>query len=363
MRIKPHGESNILSYISKYKKKLKDRYYKIKRLLLIRDSITVLELFSQVAKVIFNGNRHFLEKKKNYGNKNANKTFYIIRRTPPGAGLFSNFLVVLMHLYYAEQYGYEPIIDWKYYSNFYKEKNIINNTVNSWEYYFNQPIETPLEEVYKSKNVILSSANVNSIIESEFLIKDLNQPDFLEDDNQIKKFNDISKKIGLVEPIKEETDKILDDLFKSKNNILGIVLRGTDYLNNNLSRGHPTPFNAENSLEIVEYYLNKWKMENVYLSTEVIEYVELYKNHFKDKLILLERYRYQNNQNKKFINQYTRDRKNDKYLTGLEYLTEVYGLARCDSIIGTSCGSLHSAVIINNNKYLNKKIYNLGRNY
>ena len=96
-------------------------------------------------------------------------------------------------------------------------------------------------------------------------------------------------------------------------------------------------------------------MEYVYLSTEVIEYVELYKNHFKDKLILLERDRYQNNQNKKFINQYTRDRKNDKYLTGLEYLTEVYGLARCDSIIGTSCGSLHSAVILNNNKYLNKK--------
>ena len=130
-----------------------------------------------------------------------------------------------------------------------------------------------------------------------------------------------------------------------------------------MSRGHSIPFNAENSLEIVEFYLNKWKMEYVYLSTEVIEYVELYKSHFKDKLILLKRDRYQNNQNEKFINQYTRDRKNDKYLTGLEYITEVYGLAKCDSIIGTSCGSLHSAIIINNNKYLNKKIFNFGRNY
>ena len=95
----------------------------------------------------------------------------------------------------------------------------------------------------------------------------------------------------------------------------------------------------------------------------IVEYVELYKNHFKDKLILLERDRYHNNQNKKFINLYTRDRENDKYLTGLEYLTEVYGLAKCDSIIGTSCASLHSAIILNNNKYLNKKIFNLGRNY
>tara|TARA_B100001287_G_scaffold275992_1_gene285335 strand:- start:2055 stop:3113 length:1059 start_codon:yes stop_codon:yes gene_type:complete len=352
-----------LSYILKYKNKLKDIYSKIQRIFLIRKSITVFEFFSQVGKVIFIGDRHFLEKKKNFGNKNPNTTFYIIRRTPPGAGLFSNFLLVLMHLYYAEQYGYESIIDWKYYSNYYKEKNEINNTTNSWEYYFNQPTDTPLEEVYKSKNVILSRTNVNSILESEFLIKDLNQIDFLDDEEQINKFNEISKKIGLAEPIKEQIDKRLDNLFKYKKNILGIVLRGTDYLNNTLSRGHSTPFNAENSLEIVENYLNKWKMEYVYLSTEVNEYVELYKNHFKDKLILLERYRYKNDQNKKFINQYTRDRKNDKYLTGLEYLTEVYGLAKCDSIIGTSCGSLHSAIIINNNKYINKKIFNLGRNY
>ena len=206
-----------------------------------------------------------------------------------------------MHLYYAEQYGYEPIIDWKNYSNFYKEKYMINNKTNSWEYYFNQPIETPLEEVYKSKNVILSSTNVSSIIESKFLMKDLNQANFINDSEQINKFNDISKKISLVEPIKKETEKILDDLFKSRKNILGIVLRGTDYLNNYLSRGHPTPFIAENSLEIVEDYLNEWKMEYIYLSTEVVEYVELYKNHFKDKLILLERDRYHNNQNKKFI--------------------------------------------------------------
>ena len=363
MKIKPLGKFKILISISKYKNKFKDRYYKIQRILLFRNSVTVLELFSQISKVIFIGNRHFLEKKKNYGNKNPNKTFYIIRRTPPGAGLFSNFLLVLMHLYYAEQYGYEPIIDWKNYSNFYKEKYMINNKTNSWEYYFNQPIETPLEEVYKSKNVILSSTNVSSIIKSKFLMKDLVQANFLNDSEQINKFNDISKKISLVEPIKKETEKILDDLFKSRKNILGIVLRGTDYLNNYLSRGHATPFIAENSLEIVEDYLNEWKMEYIYLSTEVVEYVELYKNHFKDKLILLERDRYHNNQNKKFINLYTRDRENDKYLTGLEYLTEVYGLAKCDSIIGTSCSSLHSAIILNNNKYLNKKIFNLGRNY
>ena len=58
------GKFKILISISKYKNKFKDRYYKIQRILLFRNSVTVLELFSQISKVIFIGNRHFLEKKK-----------------------------------------------------------------------------------------------------------------------------------------------------------------------------------------------------------------------------------------------------------------------------------------------------------
>ena len=322
-----------------------------------------MEMTSQIFRTIIFGSKNFLEKKKSYGSKNPDDIFYIIRRTPPGAGLFSNYLLVVMHLYYAEQFGYKPIIDWKNYSNFYKEKNSINGTKNSWEYYFKQPIDTSLNEVYKSKNVILSSSNVSNILESSFSMKDLNQPDFIGDKDQIEKFNELLKHISLCDSIKQESENQLEDLFKNRKNILGIVLRGTDYLNKELSRGHSTPFNIESSIDIVETYLNKWKMEYVYLSSEVSEYAEIYKDHFEDKVILLKRDRYKNNQNKKLINQYKRVRKNDKFLTGLEYLTEVYGLAKCDSIIGTPCGSLNAAIIINNNKYINKKIFDLGRNY
>ena len=37
----------------------------------------------------------------------------MIRRTPPGAGLFSNYLLVLMHLKYAELNNLTPVIDYK----------------------------------------------------------------------------------------------------------------------------------------------------------------------------------------------------------------------------------------------------------
>jgi hypothetical protein len=37
----------------------------------------------------------------NYEKRNADKTFYVIRREPPGSGLFSNFHWVLGHVIYA----------------------------------------------------------------------------------------------------------------------------------------------------------------------------------------------------------------------------------------------------------------------
>ena len=353
----------LFSIFLNIKNKIFDRFYKIRRVFLLAESIKLNELISQIIRIILFGNRNFTEKKVTFGNKNPNEIFYIIRRTPPGAGLFSNYLLILMHLYYAELNSYKAIIDWENYSNFYQEKNIINNTKNSWGYYFKQPITNSLEEVYKSKNVIFSSSNVSNILETDYSVKDLNKADFIQDADQIKKFNNLSKSINLNEPTNLEVQKRLDNTFQNKKNILGIVLRGTDYLNKELSRGHATPFNIDNSIEIVESLLNEWNMEHVYLSTEVSEYVEIYQDYFNDKLVVLSRDRYLNHQNKKFINQYTRNRKHDKYLTGLEYLVEVYGLARCDSIVGTSCGSLNAAIILNNNRYQNKKIFDLGRNY
>ena len=48
------------------------------------------------------------------------------------------------------------------------------------------------------------------------------------------------------------------------------------------------------------------------------------------------------------------DRKNDRYLTGLEYITETEGLLRCDHIIGSLTNAFYYVVIKNSD--LNKKV-------
>ena len=64
---------------------------------------------------------------------NPNITFYVIRRNPPGAGLFSNFLHVLGHIMIANKRKLTPIVDMENYETLYNEETFINGTRNAWE--------------------------------------------------------------------------------------------------------------------------------------------------------------------------------------------------------------------------------------
>ena len=91
-----------------------------------------------------------------FGNKNKNKIFYVIRRSP-GAGLFSNVIYVLNHLSLIEKTNFIPIIDMENFTTIYNEKNKVEKTFNAWEYYFEKINKYTLKEVYQSQNVILTS--------------------------------------------------------------------------------------------------------------------------------------------------------------------------------------------------------------
>ena len=93
-----------------------------------------------------------------FGNLNKNKIFYVIRRSP-GAGLFSNLIYVLNHLKIAKQYNFIPFIDMQNFFTIYNENNKIDKTLNAWEYYFNQVSNYKIDEIYKSKKIILTNNN------------------------------------------------------------------------------------------------------------------------------------------------------------------------------------------------------------
>ena len=121
-------------------------------------------IFYKMPEPLFKNTSNLLEKQitKNinyrigsFGDLNPDKIFYIIKRYP-GAGLFSNFSFVLNHLKIAENLNFIPFVDMQTFPSWYNEKYIVNNTLNSWEYYFDQVSKFTLEEIYKSKYVIFS---------------------------------------------------------------------------------------------------------------------------------------------------------------------------------------------------------------
>ena len=324
-----------------------------------RKYITVNEYFSQVKSIIFTNSRHLKEENKKFGKLNGDITFYVIRRTPPGAGLFSNYLLVLMHLKYAELNNLTPVIDYKNYSNYYSGKSH-STSENYWDNYWDQPTKYNLDEVYQSSNVILSSANISKLLEKNYGYYDLNSKKFLENQRQINDFNGISNSIKLRSSVEEKVNNDLKSIFASKQNILGISLRGTDYLNTNLAKGHYKPLNIDEAILLTEKKLVEWKMDYIFVCTEVKEYIELFVQRFGEKALFLRRQRFSNSQSEKFITQYRFKRNNDSFETGLEYLREVYLFSKCDSIIGTVSGGFNSATILNDKKFQNFKIMDKG---
>ena len=114
------------------------------------------------------------ERKVSFGDKNPDKVFYVLR---PYYFLERNELVMnvsnllfhyyrnLQHLAYGVEKGWIPVVDWENYGPFaHGEDFPVNGSKNCWEYYWEQPSEYTLSEVYQSKNVVLSVQNTRDIL-------------------------------------------------------------------------------------------------------------------------------------------------------------------------------------------------------
>ena len=160
-----------------------------------------------------------------FGEKNKNKIFYVIQRKE-GGGFFSNLLYVLNHLSIADKFNFIPVVDMENFEGFYNEINKVNNTLNSWEYYFIQTSKASLQNVYKSKNVIITS---NSTFKNYKF-------------RALKKYNNIlnvyKKYIKIDHNILRETNEIFKRLKINKSNTVGIHWRGTDH---KFLPNHPQP--------------------------------------------------------------------------------------------------------------------------
>jgi len=258
---------------------------------------------------------------KSFGSLNSDKIFYVIKRTP-GAGLFSNITFILNHLKIIKKFDFIPIIDMENFPTIYNEKIKFKNINNAWNYYFEDLNDFSLDEVYKSKNVLITNDKFYNFfsynMDKDFDLKEL-----------------LNKKIKINKNLKKIYIKILKKFEKKK--VLGIHFRGTSYKK---SAGHPLPATKKQMYNFTNYIIKKYQVDKIFLVTEEKNYLEFFKKKFTDKIIYLES-SYRSNKNDAFK---IYPRNLHRYKLGREAIIETMLLSSCKYFVYL-CSNISAASI------------------
>lgn len=278
-------------------------------------------------------------------------SFVILRRTLCDAcGLFSFYMVYLGCINNWITKGYIPIVDMKSFPNVYNNYKISN--YNSWEIFFDQPFGYNLEEIInnaKNKNYVEclpleNRPNEITIYDNQVLI------DFWQ--NFAKKYMPIKKEII------NKSYIIMKKLFYNSKNILGVKMRGTDYIINKM-KGHSILPNLDTAIMDVKSFNEKNKYDFIFISTEDEIIKERFIKEFQNKIKILnpdEKIHY-NYKEGKPINLHNNIIGNLEY--SKNYIYNIIILSKCTDIIMVR-GNGACMVYLLNNQFRNILIYNLG---
>lgn len=172
----------------------------------------------------------------------------------------------------------------------------------------------------------------------------------------IKFWSNLGRKyIPIKNQIQKESNVIIRKLFKNSNNVLGVKMRGTDYIKLKL-KAHPIPPSLDKAIEDVKIFNLKNNYDWIFISSEDDIIKERFINEFRNKIAFL---------NPKTKINYKSDFlvKNKEINGNIEYaknyVMNIYILSKCTDIV-MSRGSGGVGVIIFTNGFRNSLIYNLG---
>lgn len=310
------------------------------------------------------------EKRVSYGDKNPDITFYVIRPyyfLEPNeliyrnvANLLTQYYYTLQKLSYAAENKWTPIIDWKNYGIMpHAELYPINGTTNSWEYYWSQPSEYTLEEIYQSKNVILSTRNIGQY---GYIPDCAMQPPFSKyAANLAEKCPQYAQLIPLNEITQQYVNNAYQNLFPVGERVLGVIVRGASYGRvGTPNNSHPKQASMKELINSVKMRCEEWKMEYIFFVNEMQELVDIMKDEFGDKLIVLPRQRDHLDRPTDGITQNPLYADGCRYQTNLDYVTEIALLAKCTALIGSMSSGARTALIWNDNNYENVYMFEKG---
>lgn len=223
-----------------------------------------------------------------YGEKNKDKTFFVIPASER-SGLYSNISLTLPVMQYAIRRGYVPVVDCKSIFCGMIQDLDKKGLENAWEYYYEQPGQVSIEEVFQSKKVIHYSREAYDIKKPAWF-KQIPVSD--QDMQYWHRF--IVNNLHLQKPIAERIEQAAEKLFAGKKKVLGVSVRAAFcamyLLKSSLIEGHPRVPDCEDMIKIVENKMKEWGYEYIFLHIDDREYQQKFADYFGDKCLFWERH-------------------------------------------------------------------------
>lgn len=297
----------------------------------------------------------YRERKTSYGDKNPDDVFYIIGQHDKTCGLWWIINKVIMHIAYAEEKGYIPVVDYLTFQTQYHMPSEIGK-VNVWEKFFEQPSGICLKDISESKNIILSDQY--SAPNKKYL---MGNTDFYTDLDRREYFRRIFDKYIR---FTTETENLLEErrrkIIPNNKKVLGILCRGTDYLLKR-PKDHPIQPQPQTVISMAKEALNKYECDYIFLATEDADILALFKKSFPNKLLFIDQKRVSHEEMKNVervmaVNVKIND---NRYEMGLNYLTATYILSKCDCFIGGRTGGT-KGVLLMTKGFEYEYVFNLG---
>ncbi|MGN0414030.1 MAG: hypothetical protein ACI4FX_00890 [Agathobacter sp.] len=271
------------------------------------------------------------------------KRYYIIRRPSPWAGFFANYLDVVGHIKYAQDHGYIPVVDMKNYPTLYSEKEEIKGTLNSWEYFFEQPAKTELDTAYHSKNYLLSDSSHYL----EFLPYEEGNNFFHIYKDRVKEIND--SVISTI-PIKENIlVKLKNEATLLEGRVLGVHVRGTDKRDRVKDHNLAAPVNKY--IDCVKNVIKTKAVDHILLCCDEEKTIFLFEKEFGAMVITTSSFRAKDGDHCGIHLNDCNSRPLHKYNLGYEVLRDCYLLSKCDFLVFGHSNVTNTAIIWNNGKY------------
>lgn len=293
------------------------------------------------------------------GSRFADRKFLLLRRDVGfmSAGLFYYVIPFIECCRYAEEEGFTPVVDMQNTPCQYLEDHEVGK-VNAWEFYFKQPAGFSLADCADAASVTTCRTQ-NLHLPKERHILAPYDPDATDEKlsfwrAQARRYvqpNDIAN-----EEIEKEAKSVFGET--GPDDSLGVFLRGTDYAKLHPT-GHMVQPEPEDVINDAKAMLREFGLKRLFLVTEDLGIIRMFRGAFGDRLLVKSQnlVEYRGGyiaENRPAI---LRDR--ERYRRGLDYLVNVFLLARCRFVLAScACGSVAAGLLAREDQVA--RYYNLG---